>query len=608
MTVSSIARPPTACLRASRRPRGPRWPLLLLPALVLLGTAGAAEAKDPPRFLEPVPPMIAFPRPKDDSKPHPDSLFLHIDKEMGRSFASLGNIVRARRLFVRRFGLLCAPALVDTLVNKRDAYRWNAALTVAALRDTYGAAPELYPTLAPLARIMTETNEDFHTAAFAALALGCFHWAEARVPERYAKFKGLPAVPGPMRTRLRACRVLDETRSSILRRSNEPQEFVRIACLLALAKCGGPDARAGVLSRRERADAHVGEQEALLLSHALLEDEDAKIYLKALGNQYARIRAAAALGVAVALLTETPVAWTKDTAPILKALGGYQIKSGEDGAEAVFARGMLALRHEASGRHWDELWKLALRPTTEDTHATAAAQCLLFCDLPWFQDEAIARAGGTGVTLKDSVLALCLMRAGTAGTEKGIEACERWLRRGDKSPAPDDRWDPRWYAAVGLMRALHAGSIKSRELRVRAVDMLRRAADRVLDKKAAFRDVLAAILDQHAHKLSAEKLYPLPLDALRGLEAACRCPYALLSREPVEACVHRVNARVFLMFGLDGIKVGQPGQPNTEKQPERYLKRYLEDFPYFSRLDFLDERGVRPEPGYDGSDPLAVDR
>ena len=81
-----------------------------------------------------------------------------------------------------------------------------------------------------------------------------------------------------------------------------------------------------------------------------------------------------------------------------------------------------------------------------------------------------------------------------------------------------------------------------------------------------------------------------------------------MSVERPRLFLHRVNNMVEIMFGLDGIRESTQDKPNTEKQPEKYLKRFLLDHPYFSRLDFRDERGVRPTQTFDTSDPLVFDR
>jgi len=62
---------------------------------------------------------------------------------------------------------------------------------------------------------------------------------------------------------------------------------------------------------------------------------------------------------------------------------------------------------------------------------------------------------------------------------------------------------------------------------------------------------------------------------------------------------------VYEIFNLKGITWKQGGD-NTKQQPERYLKRYLEAYPYFTRLEFLTERGRRAPaalpPGVEGLD------
>jgi hypothetical protein len=178
---------------------------------------------------------------------------------------------------------------------------------------------------------------------------------------------------------------------------------------------------------------------------------------------------------------------------------------------------------------------------------------------------------------------------------------------------PTRAWDPRWYAAVGLLRALHDGRIRARASRERAVDSLRYAVGRgkVLDRRAAFRDALDALLEAHGDALAAAdeaSLYRLPLAALRRVEESVDCPYGLLAPDLVGACVHRVNAMLEIAFGLDGIKEGTPDKPNVEKQPEKHLKRFLDDYPYFTRLEFRERRGVREPARLDPTDERVIDR
>jgi hypothetical protein len=583
----------------------------LLAGLAVVLAALPAGAAEPPRDLDPIPPAIVFVPDPDGPKPGPGSTQAIAQREIGRGFASLGDVRATRHLLVRRIGLVSVPALAEVLNEKRGAYVWNAALTIAALRDTHGAAPELYPTLRSLFRQLSASGEDFHTAGFCALALGCFHWAEARLPERYRTWSGYAAVPGPMRVREKAVRTLEEARAVILRLSEDPQAFRRVSALLSLAKFGGPKARAGLLTRKERDDAHIGEQQARLIAHALVRDQEVKTFTKALRHKDKKVRAAAALAIGVSLLVEQPVAWTKDHEPLLEAMGYHEINVKEDAAEVTFTRGLLALQREEAGKDFEALWGLAKTASTEIPIAEAAAQALLFADPTWFDEIAVEWAGNARSILKHPVLALVLLRAGMVGTDRGVDACEKWLRNRAQRPDPDDVWDPRWYAAVGLMRALNAGRVKRADRRARIVDTLHRAVGHVLDRRSAFRAALAEILERHGRKITSApetRIYRLPTEELQALEASFDCPHALLSREPIDVCVHRVNNMVGIMFGLDGIRESKQDKPSTDKQPEKYLKRYLEDHPYFSRLDFRLERGVRPQQHVDPSDPLVFDR
>ena len=66
-----------------------------------------------------------------------------------------------------------------------------------------------------------------------------------------------------------------------------------------------------------------------------------------------------------------------------------------------------------------------------------------------------------------------------------------------------------------------------------------------------------------------------------------------------------MNDAVWEIFGLNALTPNKPGE--VRQQPQRYLKRYLEVYPYFSRLEFLSERGFRPLPAYEPG-PLVIDR
>jgi hypothetical protein len=575
----------------------------LLACLPIAGAAAGTLAAEPPPDLEPLPPMIAFPD-LDENEVERDATRQLIRKEMGRTYASLGNVDGGRRLLVHRFGLICVPELVAALGDPRTnaTVRWNAALTAVALRDIYGPAVELAPLLKPLQQLLSIRKQDFTTPAFAALAAGCFHWPQARLTERDERLlDDYRAVPGPARAREQTATALQAMGKLLVRLSAErKQDFLQVAALLALAKRGGAEARGAFADGSVPAFTGVQTRRARMLASAFLEVEDPDEVFAALHDEERRVRAAAALAIAVALLTETPAAWTAEPAAILDHLTGTHIKMDkEDGAEAVFARGVCAIRRQTN-EQWEELWDIAKTASSERSVAEAAAQALLFCEDVWFENATARWARSPQVVLKDPVLALVLLRAGMQGTQQAIEACEAWLKSRAKRPVPTPEWDPRWYAAIGLLRALHRGHVKVRERRERIVKALERAVDKVLDRDAPVREVLRSVIEAHGRRIveaDESDLYLLPASALRRVEESVDCPHALLARDAVDACVHRVNDMIQLLFGLDSLVWGTPDKPNIQKQPQKYLKRFLDEHPYVSRLEFRDDRGLRAAPG-----------
>jgi hypothetical protein len=576
-------------------PRTLRRSALLLLAL-LLPLAGLPQAAaEGERDLEPVPRVVLFSDPSDGG--HDLETQRVIEAEIQRSFASLGTVVAAREVLVRRFGVLSVPALLAALQRSNQTEGWNAALTTAGLRDTEGPALELKALLRPLVRTLS-TSANPHDRAFAAIALGCFHWPDAELPPLTDERAGwYAAVPGPQVLAERGSRAMAEARKELVRLSNGETAFVRASALLALAKIGGPEVRAAHAERPLDPFTNPTPHRADLLTRAFLVMGEAKPYLQALRHEETPRRAAAALAVAVALLQENRAAWTTDSDEILKTLKSVAIKPQlSDGAEAVFARGICALQNQ-SNDEWKLLWKIARLATTERAAAEAAAQVLRFCDMPWFREAVVTWAAQPPADLKPSVLAMVLLRAGEQGSPEAIDGLLAWLRSRSKRPIPTTRWDPRWYAAVGLMRALHEGRIRPKQERARVIEGLRKSASQIMDKKAPFREALARVLATHGNRLAAageKALYRLPLADLRRLEAAFTCPHGLMTRDAIDACVLRVNAVVQEIFGLDGIIPWKSGE--TKQMPERFLKRYLDLYPYFSRLEFRERRGARPYP------------
>ncbi len=582
--------------------RYPRRSACLVTALLLAvcGFTPSGAAAEDERDLEPLPRVLVFPDPAEVDRHLQTSRT--IEDQVQRNFASLGTVAGARHVLVRRFGVLSMPALMALLrKDNAETQGWNAALTVAALREVHGPAIEIKPALRPLVRTLTGSAKP-HDRAFAALALGCFHWPEADLPKIYAERAGYyDAVPGTGKKLRTASEALKQARTRLVDRCNDKQAFMRVAALLALAKMGGPDVRTLHAGRTLDAFANANPQRAAMLTDAFLGTGKLKTLLQATRDEDRRVRAAAALAMAVAILQERPATWTRDHDVLLKAVrfnGTSYDRVLEDGAEAVFARGVIALQRQ-SNDEWKKLWALATGATTKALVAESAAQTLRFCDVPWFRDAVVLWATKPPTDLKPSVLALVLLRAGELGSPDAIDGLVEWLRIKSRRPVPNERWDPRWYAAVGLLRALQEGRIRPKKDRVRVIEALRKSVAQVLDRKCALRAALALVLEGHGKRIAEadeSAVQRLPLASLRAVERSFRCPHSLLSRDVIDTCARRVNDMVHDSFGLSGIIPGKPGEPPTKQMPERYLRRYLDAFPYFSRLEFRERRGARPYP------------
>jgi hypothetical protein len=572
---------------------------------------GSLHAEEAQREKEPIPRIVAFPV-ETDSRLQAEARAL-IDLEIQRTFSSLGDVARGRELLVRRFGVLSAPSLVSVLQRSaNETETWNAALTVGALRDVEGGAFDLKSALAPLWRLADDRGNSPHTRAFCCLALGCFPWPEGKLPKRYEELAAYyEAVPGPARAMKIGVRDLGETRRVLLKRAQDKHAFSSVSALLAMAKMGGAELRTGLFDAPLPEYANSEPKRALLLARSFLQAEDAKPYfgLDGLKNDETRIRAAAALALAVAMLMEDPVPWTLEVDRLLKELKTAHMQlPGED--EAVFARGVAAhLSQQAD--EWKELWACAVTPSSKRNCAEAACQMLLFCEEPWFREDVVSWARKPGDAMKDSVLGLVLLRAGEMATPEAFAAVNDWLRSKSLRPASNTRWDPRWYATIGLLRALHAGRFVGQSERREVVETLRSALQRkIIHREAPIRAALERALEEHGDRIVAPKdaaLYHLPLAALREVERSFPCPFGLLAGDPTDACVRRVNDMIWRIYGLDALKPNKPGE--VSQQPERYLKRYLTPYPYFSRLEFLVRRGYRDLPAYDTSaSDLVFDR
>ena len=587
---------------------------LLLLACLGGGLRSAAAAEGEERNLEPIPRSVVFADPGGQNPPLDAATDREVRGEIQRAFASLGSVVDARELLVRRYGLVTAPALRDVLQeNKNVTEVWNVALTVAALRDLEGSAFELLPVLKPLVKVLGGSG-DAHTNAMAALALGCFHYHQEDLPARY---RGAPGRAGPLpgveTTHRRAAEAMRDGRRMLATNLTHELFFFRIAVNFAMAKMGG-EAIAEEFFRVNAPAANPEPRRARVLASAFLGAPNPRDYQKHLLGVEAKAaqtteEATAALAMAVAMLQEEPADWTRDAASVLKHLRGRNVSLPEARQERVFGIGVCAHVNQANDA-WDDVWNEAIRASTNKAVAGAAAQVLMHCELPSIEERMIELLMNPSKTLQDPILAMAMLRAGAAGHADALPKLGEWLRNKSKRPAADSDWDPRWYAVVGLLRALHEGRIKSKADREQVLGHLRKAAGNTLHKEAPIRAQLVSLLEVHGDRLARAEptaLYLLPRAALDRIEASYACPYGLLERDLVDACVARVNKMVMDIFGLHNVPAWKPGGDNTKFQPQRYLKRYLMRYPYFSRLEFRTERGRRAEPALATGD-AGIDR
>ncbi len=576
--------------------------LLLTVVLPWQAPAAAEESHD----LEPLARGVVFSDPAAGRTPLDVETDRQLRVEIQRSYASLGSVVHARRLHVHRFGLVSVPALVEVLnTSKNVPERWNAALTVAALRDLNGPAYEL--KLAPAALLKVLRGEgDVHTNAMAALALGCFHAHEAVTPPQPADAKSSDyvALPGVAQRATRSAAALRNARDELARRIEDPLTFMRVAAMFSLAKMGGVEARDAFLGRTIDLSVTPALLRAYLLACAFLGVEDGSICLDALAGRIGgkaadtSQQATAALATAVALLRDERPAWVSGTDDLLRSLRGVAVTQATEQAERVFAQGVFAFVNQSEDT-WHDIWRIAITTSTKGMVAAAAAQILAHCPVSSIERDMVRWVVTPPKQLDPAVQALVLLRAGAGGRPAAISAlASDWLKNRAKRPAANARWDPRWYAAIGLLRALSHGRIRPQADRRRVLEALQKAVATTLDKEAAIREPLRQLLQVHGAKLvEAEEssLYLLPPAARLRVESSFVCKYGLLARDAIDACVGRVNDAALDTLGLNNIEAWKPGAAtNAKKQPERYLKRYLKEFPYFSRLEFFVERGRRP--------------
>jgi hypothetical protein len=577
-------------------------PLAAVAALAFLPARGAVAAED----REPKARAIFFP------EPDPEARRQMIDL-VETSFGDVTKAVEAREVLVRRFGLWSVPLLasvVDTAANQTET--WNAALTLGTLRRLEGPTLALTGAVRPLTKLV-KAKEPYRRA-FAALALGCWYGPESlrrAAPPR----EGAPDAAAAAR------QGLNDAREALVVALGDDDPHVRIAARLALAKIGGMVASSRVTEflRKTPPDANVEARAADLIPLGLLPGRDEARILAALKDGESRVRAQAALAIACWAIgqrygegAETEVAAAARAAALDPALQPAQNAalrmSDRDGAEAAFARGALALVG-GSTSIWEDLYVLAMTPSTEEKTATAAAQVLLFSPAGSPVRAKMADLAGRNSVglqaLKEPVLAAFLLVAGSDGTPVGVHACARFLKNKARDPKGRVDYDVRYHAAIGLVRALEARRVAP-EARALAVEALAEGvrASLVADPGApSFRAALEQVMGKGMQMaLLADPDLALPSTSSALLEATFRDPDALTAHDPIDLVVDRLNDSVWLRFGLEGVSraaVGAPGGVRTasrEDVPLRVLLNWFDRYPYFTRLDLHRDRGRVPAP------------
>ena len=553
------------------------------------GAVRAAHAND--LALQPLPPKIVFPDPQENEP----RTFEDISAVLESSFADLNKVVVARQRLVRRFGVVSTSRLVHALRggdrSVSQPHAWNAALTLAALRDTHGPSPAVQRSLPALLK-MLQAGGEANGRAFAALAIGCFPWTEGAEPP---DIPAQPTVPGPRAHRKRVRQVLADALDELVRHAADPQDsgMLARASLLALAKVGGAKAEHEIRNINPNTGrSRAPYRQALLVARSLARAHDPAPLLTGLHDERV-VAVAASLSLAISLVIEEAPDWTHDYQRLNAALveSAFPSRSKDEVAARLFARGMNALVNAAPESKWRKIWSTATHATVEEPVSVAGAQVMLFCKQRWFHDEMVLWASRPPNPLRDAVRSMVLLRAGELATERAVQACIEWVRVRSKSPKPAQDWDPRWYALVGLLRSLHHQRLTDPALREQVVDALDWTRRNVL-KPSPTRDALERVLKQYGKVLRGSSA--LPAAALAEVEGSLPDRFGLLAKDPREVCAHRVNELVEEVFQFGSIVPSKAGDPQKSLQGARYLKAYLDAYPYFSRLHFQVRRGTRP--------------
>lgn len=595
-----MARHPAARLRSLA------WALprvLLLCGLALLAAPSRPAGADEDLW-QPVPPWVFFREPDEEAA-------AALERMVENTFADLNLVVESRERMVRRYGAWSVPRLARELTQAiNEPGMINAALTAAALRMHLGPAPELAPLVRPL--LATGRSVEEWRRFCALLALGTFAGPEGvGLPRRRAD----PLVAHDPVAEAR--RLLEVESLDLLRGALRDQSWpVRCAAAFALAKTGG--ARAASVLRQEGpvADAAVGPRMAVLLSRGFLAvggAHDQDLFVEGLADGERLVRAAAALGAALQVACDHPPAWVDAPGRLLRALASAAAMTGkEDTAEGAFARGCVAWRARDAAL-WDELLTQAVAPDVEGQVAVAAAQALVGCDDPAARARALAQLRENARALHPAVLASFLLRAPHDGSLAGVEACEPWLSNGGLTPRAARDWDPRWHAVLGLCRGLCDGSLVEPAPRARAVALLEQAVRRGLHRECALLPVLESALAAHGPALAAGPAARLPASVLALLEQAVPCQHGLVARDLPAMAVARANSMAYVgILDLAGLKplVGRDPKDSRDRDKDgtarRFVQRFLEPWPYFRRIDLLEERGRRPAPQLAFDDPAKV--
>lgn len=561
--------------------------------------------------LQPAPPRIFFAEPDTGTRNEIEAL-------VDSSFADVSKAPLARDVLVRRFGAWSVPTLVARVRGAtNETVVWNSELTLGSLRRALGPSQHLWPAIRPLLELL-RSGSDPYRRAFAALALGTFYGPETAR-------RGPGSREGTADGATKARESLAEALTALGAALADDHPHVQLAAALALGKIGGM-APSSILSARLREAptfAQVEPRQGALLAFGLLPGADDGRIAAALKDPDRRVRATAALAVTCWAVAQVdgegpdpaPVALRKaaDLDPLLVSTTNPAIREADwDGAEAAFARGMLA-RISGSMDVWEDLFQTATRPATQREVAVACAQALLFAPAQSPVRQEMARfllKPRLGQPVREpAVVAAFLRVAGEDGTPEGVHACLEYLRNKARDPKGRIDWDVRYHAALGLVRGLTAGRVAP-AARDEAIEALAEGIRGGLlpgDPSArTFRSVLEEVAGKAARDaLRADPERRLPEGRADLLAATFVDPDALLAADPIDVVVDRLADAVWLLFGLDGVAKaasggtggGAPRQPSKEDQPLRYLIAWFEKDPYFTRLDLHRERGrTKPPP------------